>query len=259
MIEGLRILELNHVSKRFGGISAVSDFSLDVEEGQIVGIIGPNGSGKTTLFNLIFGLYRPTGSIVFEGSRLDGLPPHRILARRIARTFQNIRLFEDMLVIENLLVGMHAHLSAGILASCLKTPAFLNEERRARDEALDLLRFFPELSGTEYEVARNLSYANRRRVEILRAMASRPKLLLLDEPAAGMNATEARKLLADIRRIRDLGVTILIIEHNMSVMAGVTDRVVAMDHGEKVAEGSFEEVSRHPRVLASYLGTEAAC
>lgn len=250
------LLSIQGVSKHFGGVRAVNDFSLGVESGKIVGIIGPNGSGKTTLFNLICGLYRPQGSIVFENRRIDGLPPHRILRRRIARTFQNIRLFEEMLVIENLLVGMHTHLSSGLLASCLKTGRFLEEERRARDEALDLLKFFPELAGAEFEVARNLSYANRRRVEILRAMASRPKLLLLDEPAAGMNTTEARKLLIDIRRIRDLGMTILIIEHNMSVMADVTDRVVAMDQGEKVAEGTFDEVSRHPKVLASYLGAD---
>lgn len=250
-------LALSHVSKQFGGVRAVNDLSLDVPQGSIVGIIGPNGSGKTTLFNLICGLYQPQGTIAFEGSRIDGLPPHRILARRIARTFQNIRLFEEMLVIENLLVGMHIDLHAGLAASCVKRKSFLDEERRARDEALGLLEFFPELSGMEYEVSRNLSYANRRRVEILRALSARPKLLLLDEPAAGMNTTEARKLLADIRRIRDRGVTILLIEHNMSVMAGVTDRVVAMDQGEKVAEGSFDEVSRHPRVLASYLGSEA--
>ena len=161
-----------------------------------------------------------------------------------------------MLVIENLLVGMHTRLSSGLAAACLKTRNFLEEESRARDVVMELLNFFPELQGTAHEVAKNLSYANRRRVEILRAMSARPKLILLDEPAAGMNATEAQKLLKDIRRIRDTGVTVLLIEHNMSVMAGVTDRVMAMDQGEKVAEGRFEEVSRHPRVLASYLGVD---
>lgn len=251
------ILSLVHVSKHFGGVRAVHDMTLDVERGRIVGIIGPNGSGKTTLFNLIFGLYRPQGMILFEGTRIDGLPPHRILSRRIARTFQNIRLFEEMLVIENLLVGMHVHLRAGLADSCFKTGRFLDEESRARDDALELMRFFPELAGMEYEIARNLSYANRRRVEILRAMAARPSLLLLDEPAAGMNTTEAQKLLHDISRIRDRGVTIMLIEHNMSVIADVTDRVVAMDQGEKVAEGTFDDVSRNPRVLESYLGSDA--
>ncbi len=250
------LLSLAHVSKHFGGVRAVHDMSLEIEPGRIVGIIGPNGSGKTTLFNLICGLYQPQGAIAFEGARIDGLAPHRILARRIARTFQNIRLFEEMLVIENLLVGMHVDLRASLLAACFKSKSFLAEERRARDESMELMKFFPELTGMEFEIARNLSYANRRRVEILRAMASRPKLLLLDEPAAGMNTSEAQKLLKDIQRIRELGVTVLIIEHNMSVMADVTDRVVAMDQGEKVAEGTFEEVSRDPRVLASYLGSE---
>lgn len=251
------ILRLSGVTKHFGGVRAVNDISLDVPENEILGIIGPNGSGKTTLFNLICGLYRPQGSIVFEGTRIDGLPPHRVLAQHISRTFQNIRLFEEMLVIENLLVGMHTRLSSGMVAACLKTRNFLDEESMARAEAAELLKFFPELEGTAHEVAKNLSYANRRRVEILRAMSARPRLILLDEPAAGMNATEAQKLLKDIRRIRDAGVTVLLIEHNMSVMAGVTDRIMAMDQGEKVAEGTFEDVSRHPRVLASYLGADA--
>ncbi len=251
-------LVLSGVTKWFGGVRAVHDFSLDVRAQEIVGIIGPNGSGKTTLFNLICGLYESDGRIVFEGKQIDGLPPHRILRRGIARTFQNIRLFDDMLVIENLLVGMHAHLRHGPAEACLKQLSFLEEESQARDSALALLKFFPELEGMELEIARNLSYANRRRVEILRAMASRPRLLLLDEPAAGMNTTEARKLLGDIRRIRDGGMTILLIEHNMSVMSGVTDCVVAMDQGEKIVEGAFDEVSRHPRVLASYLGAEDA-
>lgn len=253
------VLTLKNVTKHFGGVRAVHEVSLEVAQDEILGIIGPNGSGKTTLFNLIFGLYRPRGEIAFAGDRIDGLPPHRILTKRLARTFQNIRLFEEMLVIENLLVGMHTQLASGLLASCLKSGAFLAEERRARDEALDLLAFFPELEGTAFEVAKNLSYANRRRVEILRALASRPRLLLLDEPAAGMNPSEAQKLLKDIRRIRDRGLTILLIEHNMSVMAGVAERVMAMDQGMKIAEGSFEEVSRHPQVLAAYLGEERPC
>ncbi len=250
------LLALRDVTKYFGGVRAVDHFSLDVYAGEIAGIIGPNGSGKTTLFNLITGLYSFTGSISFDGARIDGLPPHQVLRRRIARTFQNIRLFDGMLVIENLLVGMHTRLQSSLWSACFKTAKFLDEERRAVDEARDILRFFPELAGTETEIARHLSYANQRRVEILRGLAARPKLLLLDEPAAGMNTSEARKLLSDIRRLRDLGITILLIEHNMSVMSGVTDRVVAMDQGEKVAEGQFEDVSRHPRVLAAYLGTE---
>lgn len=251
---GLILLRLEKVTKFFGGVRAVHDFSLDVECGRIIGIIGPNGSGKTTLFNLISGLYPCQGSILFEGRPVENLPPHRIFLRGIARTFQNIRLFEEMMVIENLLVGMHTQMNHGVVSACLKTRSLMAEERRARDFAAELMRFFPELAGTDLEIAKNLSYANRRRVEILRALASRPKLLLLDEPAAGMNSSEAQKLLEDIRRVRDLGVTILMIEHNMSVMAKVADVVVAMDQGEKVAEGTFAEVSRNPRVLESYLG-----
>lgn len=252
------LLTLTGVSKNFGGVRAVRDFSLEVEEGKITGIIGPNGSGKTTLFNLISGLYKPEGEILFKGGRITQLAPHLIFQKGIARTFQNIRLFDQMLVIENLLVGMHAHLASGLLDACLHTKFFQEEERRAADRAMELLEFFPELAGTSREIAKNLSYANRRRVEILRALASNPSLILLDEPAAGMNASEAKKLMGDIRRLRDRGVTVLLIEHNMSVMAGVAEHVVAMDQGEKVAEGAFEEVSVHPQVLASYLGADAA-
>ncbi|MBI4179461.1 ABC transporter ATP-binding protein [bacterium] len=251
------VLSLRGVTKHFGGVRAVDGISLDVGEGSITGIIGPNGSGKTTLFNLISGIYEPQkGDMIFEDRPVQGLPAHQVLRRGIARTFQNIRLFDQMLVIENLLVGMHTRLFSGVFDACARTRRFWAEERAAAAEAMKLLNFFPELAEMELQIVKNLSYANRRRVEILRALAARPRLMLLDEPAAGMNATEAAKLMKDIRRIRDRGVTVLLIEHNMSVMAGVTDRVMAMDQGEKVAEGSFEEIRAHPKVLASYLGSE---
>ena len=231
------VLSLRDVTKHFGGVRAVNRMSLDVPSGAITGIIGPNGSGKTTLFNLISGIYEPqAGEIVFRGRPIHGEPPHRVSMLGVARTFQNIRLFNEMLVIENLLVGMHAQLLSGLWAAGLRTRRFIAEEQSALQSAIELLEFFPELAGTHDTVVKNLSYANRRRVEILRALAARPALLLLDEPAAGMNTTEAAKLLRDIRRIRDRGVTVLLIEHNMSVISGVADHVVAMDQGEKVVE-----------------------
>ena len=254
------LLQTSGLTKDFGGLRAVYDLALHVEEGEIVGLIGPNGSGKTTVFNLVTGIYRPSaGRLLFEagGQRLDlaGLPPHRITALGIGRTFQNQRLFNQMSVLENVLVGMHCRTRAGIAGVLLGLPGPRAERRRAEARGVDLLGLFGErLRPRAERPAWTLSYANRRRLEIARALATEPRLLLLDEPAAGMNPTETRELMADIQRIRGRGVTVLLIEHDMSVIRGVCDRVVALDHGTKIAEGRFQEVRESPAVLEAYLG-----
>jgi ABC-type branched-subunit amino acid transport system ATPase component len=235
-----------------------------VAEGEIVGLIGPNGSGKTTVFNLVTGLYRATaGRIVFDprgdGSReLTALPAHRITALGIARTFQNQRLFNQMTVLENVLVGMHCRTRAGLTGILLGLPGTRAERREAQARGRELLGLFGDrLEPRADRPAWTLSYANRRRLEIARALATRPCLLLLDEPAAGMNPTETRELMRDIERIRTRGVTILVIEHDMGLVRGVCDRVLALDHGVRIAEGRFEEVRDHPAVLEAYLGRRA--
>jgi ABC-type branched-subunit amino acid transport system ATPase component len=258
----MALLETEGLTKDFGGLRAVHDLALQVEEGQIVGLIGPNGSGKTTLFNLITGLYPATaGRIRFDHGRreLVGLAPHRITRLGIARTFQNQRLFNHMTVLENVLVGLHCRTRAGIASILLGTRRSREERRRAEARAAELLGFFGDrLLPRAVRPAWTLSYANRRRLEIARALAAEPRLLLLDEPAAGMNPTETRELMRDIKRIRDRGVTILVIEHDMGVVRGICDRVAALDHGTKIAEGSFEEVRRSPAVLEAYLGRQAS-
>jgi ABC-type branched-subunit amino acid transport system ATPase component len=258
----MALLETEGLTKDFGGLRAVHDLALQVEEGQIVGLIGPNGSGKTTLFNLITGLYPATaGRIRFDHGRreLVGLAPHRITTLGIARTFQNQRLFNHMTVLENVLVGLHCRTRAGIASILLGTRRSREERRRAEARAAELLGLFGDrLLPRAVRPAWTLSYANRRRLEIARALAAEPRLLLLDEPAAGMNPTETRELMRDIKRIRDRGVTILLIEHDMGVVRGICDRVAALDHGTKIAEGSFEEVRRSPAVLEAYLGRQAS-
>ena len=242
----MALLETEGLTKDFGGLRAVHDLALRVEEGEIVGLIGPNGSGKTTVFNLITGLYRATeGRIRFDHGRreLVGLAPHVVTGLGIARTFQNQRLFSHMTVLENVLVGMHCRTRAGIATILLSTPGSRRERRRAEARAA--------------RPAWTLSYANRRRLEIVRALATEPRLLLLDEPAAGMNPTETRELMRDIERVRDRGVTILLIEHDMGVVRVICERVVALDHGTKIAEGRFEEVRQNPAVLEAYLGRRA--
>jgi len=260
----LTLLETSGLTKDFGGLRAVADLALRVEEGEIVGLIGPNGSGKTTVFNLITGLYPATaGRIAFapggNGRReLVGLPPHAITALGIARTFQNQRLFNQMTVLENVLVGMHCRTRAGIAGILLGTSAVRSERRQAETRGVELLALFGErLTPRAGRPAWTLSYANRRRLEIVRALATGPRLLLLDEPAAGMNPTETRELMRDIQRIRDRGVTILLIEHDMGLVRGICERVVALDHGVKIAEGRFEEVRESPAVLEAYLGRRA--
>ncbi len=258
------LLETSGLTKDFGGLRAVHDLALRVEEGEIVGLIGPNGSGKTTVFNVVTGLYRATaGQILFEAGgdgrrELAGLPAHAITALGLARTFQNQRLFNQMTVLENVLVGMHCRTRAGIAGILLGIPAVRTERRQAEDQAADLLAVFGDrLRPRAGRPAGTLSYANRRRLEIARALATQPRLLLLDEPAAGMNPTETRELMGDIERIRTRGISILLIEHDMGLVRGICDRVVALDHGVKIAEGRFEEVRDTPAVLEAYLGRRA--
>ncbi len=237
---------------------------LDVPEGTIVSIIGPNGSGKTTLFNCISGLYRPdSGQVVLEraGVRTDlvGLSPDQICRSGVSRTFQTIRLFAQMTVLENVLVGMHAQTSASVVASVLQRASFRVEEAEARDRAMRLLQLFGDhLEPRAGAFANSLSYANKRRLEIVRALATGASVLLLDEPAAGMNPSETEELMQDIVRIRDDGRTVLLIEHDMVVISRISDRVVALENGSKIAEGSFEEVRSSPRVIEAYLGRGAA-
>ncbi|HEV2656128.1 MAG TPA: ABC transporter ATP-binding protein [Ktedonobacteraceae bacterium] len=251
------MLELSDVSKRFGGLAAVQDVNLLIRKGEIISVIGPNGAGKTTVFNLITGIYRPTtGDIRLQGRSMVGLSPDRVLIHGIARTFQNIRLFNNMTVMENVLVGLHTQLKANVLGSLFRVPGVVHEEKAARERALELLGFFgPALVERQEEYAINLSYAERRRVEIARALAAKPKLLLLDEPTAGMNEAETLEAVKYIRRLRDeLGLTILLIEHKLAVTMGISDRIAVLDYGRKIAEGLPEVIRRDERVIAAYLG-----
>ena len=257
-----RVLELRDLSKSFGGLTVISDLDLHIDEGEIVSVIGPNGAGKTTLFNLITGIYRPDdGDILLEDRSLVGLPPHRITQLGVARTFQTLRLFLNMTVKENVMAAAYAHTRAGVLRSILRTPGMRREEREINRLAEERLAFFGErLMGYRWnQPAYSLSYANRRRLEIARAMAARPQILLLDEPAAGMNPVETQEITELIGRLRtEAGYTILVIEHDMHVVEGISNRVVALDHGVKIAEGSFEAVATDDRVVEAYLGLRAA-
>ncbi|MES1248288.1 MAG: ABC transporter ATP-binding protein [Actinomycetota bacterium] len=255
------MLELQQVSKRFGGLNVIQGLDMRVDEGEIVSVIGPNGAGKTTLFNLVTGVYRPDeGDIVFEGQSIVGLEPHKITARGIARTFQTLRLFLNLTVKENVMAAAWSHTRAGIFRSILRTPGMRQEEKEIERLAEERLSFFGQrLMGYRWnQPAYSLSYANRRRLEIARATATKPRLLLLDEPAAGMNPVETHEITELIARLRDEGgYTILVIEHDMHVVEGISDRVIALDHGEKIAEGTFEQVATDPRVVEAYLGTSA--
>jgi branched-chain amino acid transport system ATP-binding protein len=256
---GEKLLDLQGVSMAFGGLKCIQSLDLHVDEGEIVSVIGPNGAGKTTLFNLVTGVYQPTGGdIVFAGSSIKGLEPHQITRRGIARTFQTLRLFLNMSVRENVMAAAYGHTKAGVFRSMLRTPGMRREERQIRDLAEQKLAFFGErLMGYRWDQpAYSLSYANRRRLEIARATATNPRLLLLDEPAAGMNPKETQEITDLIAKLRtDAGYTILVIEHDMHVVEGISDRVVALDHGVKIAEGSFEQVATSPQVIEAYLGT----
>jgi branched-chain amino acid transport system ATP-binding protein len=252
------LLELRGVSLSFGGLTVVDGLDLHVDEGEIVSVIGPNGAGKTTLFNLITGIYRPeAGEIHFDGQSIVGLDPHKICRRGISRTFQTLRLFLNMSVRENVMAAAYGHTRAGVIRSMLRTRGMRREEREIEELARQRLAFFGQrLMGYRWDQpAYSLSYANRRRLEIARATATNPRLLLLDEPAAGMNPAETHEITELIGQLRDEGgYTILVIEHDMHVVEGISDRVVALDHGIKIAEGSFEQVATNEKVVEAYLG-----
>ena len=255
------LLEVSGVSKHFGGLYALNGLELHVNEHEIVSVIGPNGAGKSTVFNVITGLYKPDdGNVVFRGDSIVGRLPSQVTKLGIARTFQNVKLFPNMTVLENAMVGQHCRTKTGVVGALLRTPSAKREEVAIRERAAEALGFFgSRLAGyRQDQLANVLSYANRRRLEMARAMATDPVLLLLDEPTAGMNPRETLELRDHIVRMRDeRGITILVIEHDMRVVKGVSDRVVALDYGQKIAEGSYEDVAHDARVIEAYLGTKA--
>ncbi len=251
-----RVLEIDNLTLKFGGLTALDDVTFHIDQGEILGLIGPNGAGKTTCFNAITGIYAPTsGAIVFGGSSIAGRKRHEIAKLGVARTFQNIRLFRSMTALENVLVGADAQHSTGMASALFRLPKHRREEREGHERAMELLRFMG-LDRVPDELASNLSYGDQRRLEIARAMATNPKLICLDEPAAGFNPAEKVQLMELIRRVRDQGFTVLLIEHDMKLVMGVTDRIVVLEFGKLIAEGAPAEIRDNPAVIAAYLGVD---
>lgn len=251
------LLRTENVSEVFGGLKAVTDFNIHLDRGELVGLIGPNGAGKTTAFNMLTGVYQPTtGTITFEGKSIVGLKPYQVTQRGIARTFQNIRLFLELTVLENVKIAFHYHVKYSVLEAVFRVGRYFKEEEEIDKEAHQLLKIF-HLDDKANEVAKNLPYGAQRRLEIARALAAKPKLLLLDEPAAGMNPQETKELMEMIRWIRqEFGLTILLIEHDMSLVMGICERIYVLEYGEIIAEGTPAEIKENPEVIRAYLGSE---
>lgn len=253
----MELLRAEGVSKVFGGLKAVSNFDMQIDKGELVGLIGPNGAGKTTAFNLLTGVYQPTtGAIDFAGKSLLGLKPFQITQRGIARTFQNIRLFSELSVLDNVKIAYHFHVKYGLLESVLRVGRYFKEEEEIEEKAVEFLKIF-KLEDKKDEIAKNLPYGEQRRLEIARALAAQPQLLLLDEPAAGMNPQETQQLMEMIRWIRkEFGLTILLIEHDMNLVMGICERIYVLEYGSMIAQGTPEEIKNDPQVIRAYLGEE---
>lgn len=254
----MALLEVKNLTKNFGGLTAVGDVTMELNEGELVGLIGPNGAGKTTLFNLLTGVYEPSeGTVSLDGTLLNGKAPYKIASLGLSRTFQNIRLFKNMTVLDNVLIGMGNKRSPHLLASFLRLPKFYSNEEELEIKALELLKIF-DLDGEADTLAKNLAYGQQRRLEIVRALATEPKILFLDEPAAGMNPQETAELTALIRRIKEeFGITIILIEHDMSLVMEVTERIYVLEYGRLIAHGTPDEIKNDKRVIEAYLGGEA--